>query len=69
MATITTIVIPRGNIRNHYTLSLGRRGGPLRHRAAPRGGQRNVHRDLLDEFYDDIDVEHDTDLDFSRDPG
>lgn len=56
MATLFTISVPTKQPRNHFAVAAKqRRGGFMKSRNAPRGGQRNEQRDLLDEYLSDED--------------
>lgn len=51
MATIATVTVSRSTLRNPYAQhAAARSAGAMKHRAAPRGGNRNAFRDLLDEW-------------------
>ena len=55
MATLATITIPSKPPRNHLALAAKmRRGGTMKHKAAARGGNTNVQRDLLGEYEDEL---------------
>lgn len=60
MATKFTITVEAPKPRNHFAVAAKqRRGGAMKSRNAPRGGQRNVQRDIMDEWADDME---DTDV-------
>lgn len=54
------------NTKRNVVMAAMLRSGSGTHKSGPRGGQRNVVRDILDEYYAEEEQQSDTDLPSSQ---